>query len=147
MSFCWIPKSLDSQNWSQEALSVSLCLCHFLLDPWILGSCKSRILKYAAQNQLCLFAGSLDPWILKFSKLEQRGSVCKFFSVSFFVGSLDPWIPLSLDSQNWSQEALSVRLCLCHFLLDPWILGSHKSRILKYGAQNLLSLFAGSLDP
>ena len=119
--------SLDSWNWSQETLSVSLCLCHFLLDPWILGSLKSRILKYGAQNQLCLYAGSLDPWI-----------------------------PGSLDSQNWSQEALSVSLCVCHFLFDPWILGSLYQFILRFSKLEprgsvckIVSVFffAGSLDP
>ena len=33
-----LPWYLDFPNSSQETLSVSLCLCHFLVDPWILGS-------------------------------------------------------------------------------------------------------------
>ena len=143
----WIPWSFDSKNWKQENLSVRLCLCHFLPDPWILGTYKSRILKNGAKNQLCLFAGSLVPWILRISILEPRGSVCEFVSVSLFVGFLDPWTPWSLDSQNWSQETLFVRFCLCHFLLDPWIPGSldpHQQVLWKIIT---LSKMLGSLDP
>ena len=89
------------------------------MDPWILEFWKEKL--------TVIFTGSLDPWILRILESEYNISLCGF-----------DWIPGSLDPGFLEKNLLS-------FLLNPWILGSLKSRILSLRYHSMV--LAGSLDP